>query len=681
MQLANSFISILNSNHSPERERVVFSKITLLTGPNTYGKNEFLYVLHLLKGGCENFQRYVCHAYLSSDIEDVEAVNIFGLLRFPFENYQLRTSYLGFPTSLHGQSNLGAKKQITTISFPISLPGDNRNLVLDLQLRHNYQLGSDSNICGLILKSASQLSLITITQKEEDVITFKINNEYYFSTFSKIIEENEMLYSEISNVKRLLSKATNQKSLIEIEKIIHQINSKFSTDLSLPSYPFEVAFESMKSLELGNKLPMFYESMSQLFEDYGPPIYFGVFMNFELVNFFISKTNQFDHLKFALSTGKGRRKLDSLLIQLNQNIEGEIFYQGDDDIDSFSAAHLVFGYNKFRSKFTGDYLNSAFENTNVSEIINEISAYETCEDLGDSPFVSMDFYNEFSVFADMVYPRIKNQLAQQISDSKLFPSSEQNIIIELIAACEMISYFESNIYYALQNFRPSIFHSPYALIFRQFIIKDLTQSLRYTNTFNRYDYIATRSSENYLFNVSNEWHQLLVIAEKLCSKSGQAYEKAMQFIRFWLVKFNIAQDVRLERDLNNGFYQIIFTKGDKKDIGLFDCGIDVFQITNLLFRIATITTDEVSIRSYHGLNRNFIIQLPEAFLHPTYHSVLANLFAEVSVQFDVDFTIETNSEYLLREFQNILKQNSLLKDDELVVNYFDGHTHTHYLHN
>jgi predicted ATPase len=73
-----------------------------------------------------------------------------------------------------------------------------------------------------------------------------------------------------------------------------------------------------------------------------------------------------------------------------------------------------------------------------------------------------------------------------------------------------------------------------------------------------------------------------------------------------------------------------------------------------------------------------IIEEPELNLHPALQSKLADLFLEVHQRFNIDFLIETHSEYILRRSQVIVAQKNQLEvspDIPFCVHYFPKDIH------
>ena len=64
-----------------------------------------------------------------------------------------------------------------------------------------------------------------------------------------------------------------------------------------------------------------------------------------------------------------------------------------------------------------------------------------------------------------------------------------------------------------------------------------------------------------------------------------------------------------------------------------------------------------------------IIEEPEINLHPAFQSKLADMFVEAAKVFNIQFIIETHSEYLIRRLQYLTAKKDI-KTDDTVIYYF-----------
>ena len=104
-----------------------------------------------------------------------------------------------------------------------------------------------------------------------------------------------------------------------------------------------------------------------------------------------------------------------------------------------------------------------------------------------------------------------------------------------------------------------------------------------------------------------------------------------------LMNFNIAEKVSIRLEPEIGYWVRIENNG--KEYSPFDIGFGFSQLFPIFMKI---------IMNKNGI---LIIEEPEANLHPKLQSLLANMFVEAFKRFNVQFLIESHSEYLIRKLQ------------------------------
>ena len=157
------------------------------------------------------------------------------------------------------------------------------------------------------------------------------------------------------------------------------------------------------------------------------------------------------------------------------------------------------------------------------------------------------------------------------------------------------------------------------------------------------------------------------------------------FINKWLKKFRIADSMSF-KNIGDGAGIMIYLHRDKDDIIghlLADEGYGITQLISILLGI------EISImkgkngkftesrdRHYEQYNSadfrlfedygippyefacplegTLLIEEPETHLHPKYQSMLAEMFLDAYTTYNIQFVIETHSEYLIRKFQTFV---------------------------
>jgi AAA15 family ATPase/GTPase len=139
---------------------------------------------------------------------------------------------------------------------------------------------------------------------------------------------------------------------------------------------------------------------------------------------------------------------------------------------------------------------------------------------------------------------------------------------------------------------------------------------------------------------------------------------------------------------------IVYLIINDKKVALSDLGFGYSQLIPIILKIATITAtsdkiewkseqewtkkrqEDKSLFEFFGIkqNRTLIIEEPEANLHPSLQSKLADmLVATIEFYPNINFIIETHSEYLIRKLQYLTAdQNSKLLTTDSVIYYFNA---------
>lgn len=124
--------------------------------------------------------------------------------------------------------------------------------------------------------------------------------------------------------------------------------------------------------------------------------------------------------------------------------------------------------------------------------------------------------------------------------------------------------------------------------------------------------------------------------------------KAYYFFLKWIGEngFDVADGINVSRSGEK--FGLDLYKGREK-IGLKDIGFGTSQLMGVLFKI----TQTLSEKSKGA---QIMMEEPESNLHPDYQIKLAEMIWDYNKAFGLNFIIETHSEYMLREFQLMVKR-------------------------
>lgn len=98
--------------------------------------------------------------------------------------------------------------------------------------------------------------------------------------------------------------------------------------------------------------------------------------------------------------------------------------------------------------------------------------------------------------------------------------------------------------------------------------------------------------------------------------------------------------------------EIFIVNGDDRKL-LADMGFGFTQLVPIIIKIALIAhrNKDLSMPWESYSERLFLLEEPESNLHPSFQSKLAELIIDAAKTFNIQFIIETHSEYIIRNFQ------------------------------
>lgn len=173
-----------------------------------------------------------------------------------------------------------------------------------------------------------------------------------------------------------------------------------------------------------------------------------------------------------------------------------------------------------------------------------------------------------------------------------------------------------------------------------------------------------------------------------------------KFVNFWIGKgeideldkngnkkqkgFKIGKELSVFRDETIGLTKIFLVDFDETKIPLVDLGYGVSQLLPIIMKIAIIAekhkiTHEYDFNHQEGYNQKqtiyfspstLLIEEPEANLHPSLQSKIAELFIDAASRFNIQFLVETHSEYLIYKFQEYIGRK-IVSPSDVKMYYFN----------
>ncbi|MDF0720614.1 DUF3696 domain-containing protein [Kaistella sp. PBT33-4] len=147
--------------------------------------------------------------------------------------------------------------------------------------------------------------------------------------------------------------------------------------------------------------------------------------------------------------------------------------------------------------------------------------------------------------------------------------------------------------------------------------------------------------------------------------------------------FKIGKELFVFRDEAIGLTKIFLVNFDGTKTPLVDLGYGISQLLPIIMKIAVIAhkhqlTYEYDVDNRDGSHRQTIyfnpstllIEEPEANLHPSLQAKTAELFIDAASRFNIQFLIETHSEYLIYKFQEYIGQK-IVSPNDINMYYFN----------
>jgi predicted ATPase len=142
------------------------------------------------------------------------------------------------------------------------------------------------------------------------------------------------------------------------------------------------------------------------------------------------------------------------------------------------------------------------------------------------------------------------------------------------------------------------------------------------------------------------------------------------FINHWVQEFNLGSKLKIKRNERLDINYILTDDNQS----LIDKGAGAIQIVSIILMIAQIANqnNEVhyKLKFEPAIPSVLILEQPEANLHPAFQSKLAELFFDAAKKFNIQFIVETHSQYLIRKIQYLTARGEMTSRDSIIY-YFD----------
>lgn len=171
--------------------------------------------------------------------------------------------------------------------------------------------------------------------------------------------------------------------------------------------------------------------------------------------------------------------------------------------------------------------------------------------------------------------------------------------------------------------------------------------------------------------------------------------KPGDFLNKWIRKFDVGYSVKLNIDKEGTGVNIRVYENEEDKVGclLSDLGYGITQLFVVLLRIETAIMESHPVILPQNENHRYIgfnffsddddiiinrsastlaIEEPEIHQHPKFQSMLAELFVDAFLEYNVQFIIETHSEYLIRKLQTLIAEKKVGNDKVSILYVYDS---------
>lgn len=165
----------------------------------------------------------------------------------------------------------------------------------------------------------------------------------------------------------------------------------------------------------------------------------------------------------------------------------------------------------------------------------------------------------------------------------------------------------------------------------------------------------------------------------------EKWEIVKDFLNYWLTEFKLSNEVSIEPIADGTAYQIKLKRGNLLE-NLADQGYGYSQLLPIILNIVVVASKYMKQNFYYGFmepgdnEKDFgytevqptvlLIEEPETNLHPKLQALLADFFVDASKKFNMQFILETHSEYLIRKLQVLTAKDEITPDDTAIYYFF-----------
>lgn len=305
-------------------------------------------------------------------------------------------------------------------------------------------------------------------------------------------------------------------------------------------------------------------------------------------------------------------------------------------------------------------------------------------------------------YVDYLQEQLQNETIEslkQMQDNRV----NFDLIYEVLMQLNKIAGLEESIYFSYSEdpiFGHRVYHHRIFNMFLRYLIKiqediltlELPQEISYVSS------SIVSVKRLYALEASDDFTLLLnryfTAKHRFLSNLHQAADyHPGSFINEWIRKFEIGDHVTIDVDPEGlGVTLRLYRDGqDRRGTLLSEQGYGITQMFVLLLRIeiailesnvTNVANDRYYLGKIEFLSKEdsqieysagtIAIEEPEVHLHPRFQSMLANLFVDAYERFNVNFIVETHSEYLIRKLQTLVAKKQVPRKEIALVYVYDA---------
>ncbi len=162
------------------------------------------------------------------------------------------------------------------------------------------------------------------------------------------------------------------------------------------------------------------------------------------------------------------------------------------------------------------------------------------------------------------------------------------------------------------------------------------------------DYVWNKSKPG---EVGSDGHRAIDVLLASALMKGDDQNRIIEGVSKWLVRMKVADRLEVKQLGRSTRYEVVIHR-DGIEANLRDVGIGISQVLPVL-----------TVAYFASAGSTIMLEEPEIHLHPLAQSVLAELFAEISKERNVQFIVETHSEHLFRRMQTLTAKQQITPND------------------